>query len=253
MNMKRYVATACLLIATIWSTNIYAQFEGQISMNLYSEDNGNTEVSKLNMFATSTRIMIQGDKSVNFMQGMSSDGLLIRNDMKDFLILTGNKQALQVTKSEIEGLVEMMASWSGESANENPTAPVTKYEFSDRTDTILGLETAELIVRDKDNPGKHLSVWLTPDVDINWGMLGERWKNMPEDIDRELNGVVQDIVFKSKNFPLKIEAVDGEDRTTIMEVTNVNRSSVAKAMVEVPTGTTLMSFKDFMFQKMMEY
>ncbi|MDZ7756180.1 hypothetical protein [Rhodohalobacter sp.] len=251
--MKRYLATACVLVAMIWSTNIYAQFEGQISMNLYSEDNGNTKVNKLNMFATSTRIMIQGDENVNFMQGMSTDGLLIRNDMKDFVILTGSNQALQVTKSEIEGLVEMMASWSGESENETPTAPEVKHEFSDRTEIMLGLETAEMIIRDKDNPEKHVSVWLTPDVDINWGMLGEGWKNMPEVSDRELNGVVQDIVFQGKNFPLKIEAVDGEERTTIMEVTDVNRSSVAKAMVEIPSGTTLMSFKDFMFQKMMEY
>lgn len=251
MNMKRRIGTAFLLIATLWSTSAFAQFEGQITMNIYSEDKGNTEVNKMNLYATSDRIMIQGDENVDFMQGMSSDGLLIRNDMKDFVILTGEDEALQVTKAEIEGLVEMLASWSGDDT-ENPTGRDVNHEFSDRTQTIMGMETAEMIVRDAENPDKHLSIWLTPDVDINWGMLGEPWKNMPGDIEQELNGVVQDIIFKGKNFPLKIEAVENDERFTVMEVTNVNRSNIAKAMVEVPSGTTLMSFKDFMFKMMME-
>lgn len=250
--MKRLLGTAFLLIASFWGSVAYAQFEGQISMNLYSEENGNTEVNKLNLYATSTRIMIQGDEDVSFMEGMSSDGFLIRNDMKDFVILTGEKQALQVTKAEIEGLVDMLSSWSGEEESDTPSTPEVDYEFSDRTQKLLGLETAELIVKDGENPNKHLSIWLTPDVDINWGMLGERWNNMPEDIDRELNGVVQDIIFKGKNFPLMIEAVEEGERTVLMEVTDVNRSSIAKAMVEVPSGTTLMSFKDFMFNMMMQ-
>jgi hypothetical protein len=254
MKMKQITISFCLLVSLIFSTNTHAQFEGQISMNLYGEENGSVTVSKLNLYATSDRIMFKGEDNVEFMKGMNSDGLLIRNDMKDFVILTGQSQALQVTKAEIEGLVEMLSSWAEESTEYDATSPPKpNWEFSDRTKTILGLETAEMIIKDEENPNKHLAIWMTPNVDINWGMLSERWKNLPKDIEREFNGVAQDIVFQGKNFPLMIEAVEGEDRTVVMEVTNVNRSNVAKAMVEIPSGTTLMSFKDFMFQKMMEY
>lgn len=243
---------------SVWfSPNAMAQFEGQISMNIYSYEDNNPvpEVSELNLFATSTRIMIKGESSVDLMEQMEADGLLIRNDMKDFIVMTGENKALQVTKLEIEGLVNMFSGWGSDSEKSNGSAKdeiKTEYSFSDRTETILGYEVAEMIVRQKDKPNKHLSIWLTPEIKINWGMLGERWKNMPKEIDQELNGMSQQIIFKDRNFPLKIESVDNGERVVIMEAQNVNESSIAKAMVEVPSGVVLMSFRDFVFQKMME-
>jgi len=253
MNKGRLFLITLILSMSAFSTAVYAQFEGQISMNLYSEEDGKTEVSELNLYATANRIMIKGEDDFSLMDKMSTDGVLIRNDMKDFVIMTGNNQALQVTKVEIEGLVDMMASWSGDSSKGGSSdKSKTKYSFSDRTKEINGFEAAEMIIQDAENPDKHLSIWLTPDIDINWGMLAEKWNKMPAEIDAEINGMTQEVIFKGKNFPMMIEAVDGDERTTIMDVNNVNRSSVAKAMVEVPSGVTLMSFKDFVFQMMMQ-
>lgn len=254
MSSKRYLSKALLFVFLylFLSVNALAQFEGQITMDVYSENDGQIEVSQINLFATSERIMLKGEEDFSVMDQMSTDGLLIRNDMKDFVVMTGNNQALQVTKVEIEGLVDMLSSWGGSSSSKNMDSPETEYSFSDRTQNILGYETAEMIVTDAENPDKHLSIWLAPEIDINWGMLAERWNNMPESIDSEINGVAQEVVFKGKNFPLLIEAVEGNQRTTIMKVNNVNRSAVAKAMVEIPSGTTLMSFKDYVFKMMME-
>lgn len=253
MNKGRLFISTLILFTAVFSTAVQAQFEGQISMNLYSEENGQAEVSELNLYATADRIMIKGEEDFDIMDQISTDGILIRNDRKDFVIMTGKDKALQVTKVDIEGLVEMMSSWSGNSSKgSNSKTPKTKYSFSDQTQTLLGYEVAEMVVEDAENPNKHLSIWLTNDLDINWGMLAEKWNNMPAEIDAEVNGMTQEIIFKGKNFPLKIEAVDNGTRTTIMDVTNVNRSSVAKAMVEVPSGVTLMSFKDFVFQMMMQ-
>jgi hypothetical protein len=252
MIKERLFISVLALFMAMFSTTLYAQFEGQISMNVYSEDDGEIEVNELNLYATADRIMIKGEENFDVMDKMSTDGLLIRNDLKDFVIMTGKNQALQVTKVEIEGLVEMLASWSGESEKSSSTSSKTDYSFSDRTQTILGYETAEMIVQDTENPEKHLSIWLAPDIDIDWGMMAERWNNMPESVDAEINGVTQDVIFKGKNFPLLIEAVDGNERTKLMEVSKVNKSSVAKAMVEIPSGITLMSFKDYVFKMMME-
>lgn len=252
MIKERLFISVLALFIAMFSTTLHAQFEGQISMNVYSEDDGEIEVNELNLYATADRIMIKGEENFDVMDKMSTDGLLIRNDLKDFVIMTGKNQALQVTKVEIEGLVEMLASWSGESEKSSSTSSKTDYSFSDRTQTILGYETAEMIVQDTENPEKHLSIWLAPDIDIDWGMMAERWNNMPESVDAEINGVTQDVIFKGKNFPLLIEAVDGNERTKLMEVSKVNKSSVAKAMVEIPSGVTLMSFKDYVFKMMME-
>lgn len=259
MKKLRVTILFSLLILLAFSINAFAQFEGQITMKVYDhdKDNDEVEVSEFNLFATPTRIMIKGEENYEIMDNMNTDGFLIRNDMKDFVIMTGDNKALQVTKVEIEGLVEMFASWGTKEAK-NPNAKAdkntlkTKYEFSDRTRKINGFDTAELIITDIENPNQHLSVWLTPEIDINWGMLAEKWNNMPEDFEEEINGMTQELIFKGKNFPIQIDAVEGDERLTIMEATNVNRSSVAKAMVEVPSGTVLMSFKDFMFQMMMQ-
>ncbi|MDR9418843.1 hypothetical protein [Gracilimonas sp.] len=252
--MKRVSVLTLLFFVTLFcSSNAYAQFEGQIMMNLYSNDNGKQEVSTLNLFATADRIMLKGEDNYNFMDQVSTDGLLIRNDIKDFIIMTGNDQALQVTKKEIEGLVEMFSSWGGSSSSSGTNGtPDNRYRFSDETREILGHQAAEMIIENDEDPNKYLSVWLTPEIDINWGMLAEKWNNMPADIDKELNGMSQEIIFKRKNFPLLIEAVDGNKRVKIMETQNVNRSNVAKAMVEIPSGVTLMSFKDYVFKMMME-
>lgn len=254
MLSKRDSLKGLLLAFTLFfmSGTAFAQFEGQITMDVYSDDNGELEVSQINLFATSDRIMLKGEENFSVMDQMSTDGLLIRNDMKDFVVMTGENQALQVTKVEIEGLVEMLSSWGGSSSAKDQDKSKTEYSFSDRTQNILGYETTEMIVTDAENPNKHLSIWLAPEIDINWGMLAERWNNMPESIDSEINGVAQDVVFKGENFPLLIEAVEGNERTVIMKVNNVNRSSVAKAMVEIPAGVSLMSFKDYVFRMMME-
>jgi len=188
---------------------------------------------------------------MELMGGISSGGLLIRNDMKDFVIMTESDKALQATKAGIESMVEMMFSWAGESESDSE-GPEVEYVFTDRQKTINGYETTEMIVKDAENPNKHISVWLTPGIDINWGMLAEPWKGMPKSMDKELNGMSQDVFFKGKNFPMMIESVEGEERTKVMEVRNVNRSSIAKAMVEVPAGVQLISLQEFIFNMMME-
>lgn len=252
MNKIRVTILFSVLTLLLFTTAANAQFEGQITMKVYDHDDGKTETSELNLFATASRIMIKGEENYEIMDNIKTNGFLIRNDKKDFIVMTGENKALQVTKAEIEGMVEMLASWSKPNAKTEENTLKTNYKFSDRTRTINGFETAELIITDEENPNKHLSVWLTPDIDINWGMLAEKWKNMPSDFDDEINGMSQELIFKGKNFPILIESVEGDDRLTVMEATNVNRSSIAKAMVEVPSGTVLMSFKDFMFQMMMQ-
>lgn len=249
--MRRLFAITFALLIALSSTAAYAQFEGQVTINLFSYENGQPEVSELNLYATKDRIMIKGEENLELMGGVSSGGLLIRNDMKDFIIMTENNKALQATKSGIESMVEMMTSWAGDSDSDSD-GPDVNYSFTDRTKNVNGLETIEMIVKDAENPNKHLSVWVTPDIDIDWGMLAEPWRGMPKSMDKELNGMSQEIFFKGKNFPMLVESVEGDERTKVMEVKNVNRSSLAKAMVEVPSGVTLISLQEFIFNMMME-
>lgn len=226
---------------------LQAQFEGHISMNVYSDnDNGKTSVNQLNMYVTADRIFLKGEDEMNFGDSFNSGGMLIRNDKKDFVVLMENNDALQVTKSEVEGLFKMFLSWGSESSNSNNEE--MNFEYTDRERSINGYKTYELVISGNENDTK-MSVWLTPNIDINWGMLAEPWKNLPAEANRAVNQS-RDAVFTGKNFPMLIEVTGDKGTETVMEVTDINKSSVAKAMVQIPAGMNMISVTELMFKMM---
>ncbi|WP_018127019.1 DUF4412 domain-containing protein [Balneola vulgaris] len=251
MKSRLVFSFSLLLFSIFVSTSAIAQFQGQITMNIYSEDNGVPNTSELNMFVTAQRIFVKGENEVSLTEGVNSGGILIRNDMKDFIILMDDNDALQVTKSEIEGLFKMFSSMSGSSSSSNKRDRAG-FEYTGKTKSINGYETSELRIwnKSKDENGEYISVWLTPNVDINWGMLAQTWENLPEDADEAVNQVSQEAIFKSKNFPMLIEVTSDEGTEVIMEVTNIYKTNLAKAMVEIPAGVNLIGVSDLMFKVM---
>ncbi|MEX0719687.1 MAG: hypothetical protein WD059_03395 [Balneolaceae bacterium] len=250
MNTKNIFITALLLLFAVSTSEISAQFQGKIEMKTYGENKGTVEENILNMYITSDRIMVKGEDNFSLADNVNAEGLLIRNDKKDFIMMVGDNQAIQVTKPEIEGMIEMFSSWGGASQTPSESTP-PNYSFSERTRTILGKECAEMVIEDE-NSENHLSVWLTPNIDINWGMLAEPWKNIPQSMEKEINGMSQDLLFQGKNFPLLVESHEGGVTKTLFEVTSMEESNIAKAMVEIPSGITLIGAKEFMFNMMMQ-
>ncbi len=234
-----------------------AQFQGQIKMNIYSNNDGDIEVNEVNMYVTADRIFFKGEDKVSFADGMESGGVLIRNDKKDFIMLMSDTEALQITKAEIEGLFDMASMMGGgKTAVKIDGEKVDPgYRYSDRTRTINGFKAAEMIVEDNSSKksGNYLSVWLTPNIDINWGMLSESWNNLPEEVESAVNGMSRETVFNGKNFPVLIEYYDSKKDQTIkiMEVSSITKSNVAKAMVQIPAGVNLVGISELMWKMMM--
>ena len=229
------------------SSNAFAQFEGQVTMKIYSENNGVPETSEMNLYATANRIILKGDQVVSFTDDFDASGLLIRNDKKDFVVLMGENKALQFTKEELEGFFQM-AGMMGEK-NGNPEMDSdTDFRYTNRTRTISGYECTELLIENEEN-NNSVSIWLTSGIDINWGMLAEPWKNVPENMRESSSRLTQE--FKSKNFPMLVEVNEKGGTETVFEVTNVNTSSIAKAMVEIPSGVNLIGLQELIFSMMM--
>lgn len=249
MKVRNLLTALFALCFLIIGNEAQAQFEGHIIMSLYGEDGGVKEVNTLNMYVTSDRIFLKGDEDVNLGESFNTGGMLIRNDKKDFVVLMENNDALQVTKSEIEGLFNMFTSWGGESSKGNAQKDQMNYEYTDKTRTINGYKTYELIVSSSDNDSK-MSVWLTPNIDINWGMLAEPWKNLPGEADKAINSISRDAIFSGKNFPMLIEVTDKKGTEKLMEVNSITKSSIAKAMVQIPAGVNLIGVSELMFKMM---
>ncbi|MDZ7683142.1 MAG: DUF4412 domain-containing protein [Fodinibius sp.] len=123
------------------------------------------------------------------------------------------------------------------------------YERTDDAATIKGYSCEKFIFYDKDNENSHTEVWMTKDLQVNWGMLAESWSGNAEAI---ISSLPTDLVFKEKYFPLKIEVFQNDKLTSRLEATDVNESSVARAMVQVPSGVEVLNFQDYLFQKMSE-
>lgn len=225
-----------------------AQFEGQISMNVYSYDNGvQGDAEVLNLYTTQERILIKGEDVINISDGMmEASGILIRSDMRDFVIMMGEKEALRFTKEELEGMFSMISMMSG---GEPEEYGVQNYEYTNEMRKHQGLNTTELRVYDEENNNGYLSIWLTNDLDIDWGMLGESWSNVPGSMSSPVNQMTQE--FKSRNFPMLIEVTDKGKTETLFEVTKVKKSRIAKDMVEMPAGLELISLQEMIMKAMM--
>ena len=96
---------------------IKAQFEGQIRMNFYSYSNGGAQLepNEMNVYITDQRILLKSTDEIDIYNGtMKASGLLIRSDAKDFVIMSGNKEALQFTKQELESMFSMITMLIGD-------------------------------------------------------------------------------------------------------------------------------------------
>ncbi|MBO6525324.1 MAG: DUF4412 domain-containing protein [Balneolaceae bacterium] len=245
MKIKKILFGFAMLGLMGISTNVFAQFEGQVTMKLYSENNGIPQTSEMNLYATANRIILKGDQAVSFSDDFDASGLLIRNDKKDFVVLMGENKGLQFTKEELEGFFQMAGMMSDDNPEVNSD---TDFRYTNKTRTINGYECTELLI-ENDEDKNSVSIWLTSGIDINWGMLAEPWKNVPESMRNSSSRLTQE--FKSKNFPMLIEVHEKGNTETVFEVTNVNKSSVAKAMVEIPSGVNLIGLQELIFSMMM--
>lgn len=245
MLFRKILSLLFLCITIGISTPVSAQFEGQISMDIFSTNNGKTETNTLNLFSTPNRIFIQGEDDVNLANTFNSGGLLIRNDKKDFIVMMENNDALQVTKAEIEGLFKMLFSW--ESEPNTTEKDRINFNYTGKEKKINGYATTELQIFDNDDKSV-VSVWLTPEVDINWGMMAEPWQNLSGDVDRAVNGLTRQAIFQGKNFPMLVEITKKGKTETVMKVNSIKKSPIAKAMVEVPTGVNIIGVFEFMMK-----
>lgn len=249
MKISTKAFTSLFLMMIIYSMQAYAQFEGQISMNLYEQENGKiTDTNELNLFATSDRILIKGEDKINISDGlMEASGFLVRGDMQDFVVMMGDDEALRFTKEELEGVFNMFSMFD-DGEHDLDMESDNEYKYTNEVRTIQGLKATELQVWGDDGDG-YLSIWLTNELNINWNILTQPWGNVPKGFKKPLDQMTQE--FKSSNFPLLIEVHEKNKDYTLFEVTKVKKSRIAKDMVEVPSNVELVSLQTLLMKAMM--
>ena len=239
----------CLLLFMLFSLPAHAQFEGKIAFSSYdvASDGSQTQNDQFSMYLTKDRILLEGSNQYKFAGGIQTEGVLVRLDFQDFVLLTGDTSVLKISKKDIDAMMNMFGG-SSSAARQKAAEHQVDYEKTGETREIKGYQCEKYIFTDDENPNETAEVWMTDQLNINWGMLAEPWGN--SDLNMMGDEFSLDLIFKDGLFPLRIEGYESGNLRSVAEVTEISKTDVAKAMVQVPQGVKVLSFQDYLFNKM---
>lgn len=225
----------------------YAQFEGQIQIDSYEIESGEKQKDddSFTMYITKDRILLQGDQGYKVGGQLETEGILVRHKEKDFVFLTGEKQAMQITKAGITSFMNMFGDDArGEVQNAESNLTIKRTGESQQ---VNGYSSEKFIITNTEKPEERSEVWMTKGVDINWGILAESWDSNMKGFsggDFPLN-----LIFDEGYFPVKWEQFKNDTQISGADV-EVTSTDVARSKVELPSDVKIVSLQDYLFQQM---
>lgn len=242
--MKRLQILLFLCFA-ITVSPAYSQFEGEITFNLEQFGPTQPETTQFKLTAFKDRVYVASQADINVLTGLKSDGLLVRNDMQDFVFNTGENQALKVTKADLDGLMNMIERFSGAakpSANGQSDWGNRIIE-TNNSKQHLGYEVVEIRLLG-DTIDQYASIWLTQDIKVFWGIMTNVWNRagnrfMDPDFPIEL-------VMNSNSFPLLVEVFDNDRLMAKFESVNIETENFDRSVVELSDKKRLVSITEVM-------
>lgn len=243
--MKTTITSILLLLAVLVAKPVSAQFEGQMKYRILNVDSGVTEQTDLNMVFTSERIFIGSSSSLNVMSGLSTNGILVRNDEQDFVFNTAEDEAFKIAKYDIDRLVELMNRVSGKGENDQKQGFDwdNSVEETGRTQQLHGYTVNEFVLKE-DSKDRYVSVWLTDEIHVHWGLLNDAWhttgkKQLDQDLPIEL-------IMNPNSFPLLIEGFNGDQRVFKAEALSVNTRDFDRSLTQLSPNVNLLGLSDLM-------
>lgn len=242
--MKR-LSFLLLFVLILAVSPAYSQFEGEIQFNLEQYHANGTDKSEFTLTTLNDRIFIHSQKDVNVMSGLKSDGLLVRNDLQDFIFNTGENQAMQVTKADLDGLMSMIERFSGASDSNNDKEFDWKNRIveTENTKQHLGYEVQEVRLMGENN-NQYVSIWLTQDIKILWGLMTNVWNRAGNRFfDSEMP---IELIMNSNSFPLLVEVFDKGEPVAKFESVSVKTDDFDRSVVELSDQKRLVGLTEMM-------
>jgi hypothetical protein len=242
--MKRLLFALSFLVFSGLFQQSYAQFEGEINFLIYNPQELG-EMSNLDMTFTKGRIFIGSDSSMDVMSGVSTNGILVRNDTQDFVFMTGDNEALKIAKDDIDALMNLINRVQGKSVNEEKPSFNwdEKVVETGNRQNIHGYSVNEFILK-RDGEDEYVSVWLTDRIKVDWGLLEDAWrttgsKQVGEEVPIEL-------VMNRNSFPLLVEVYKKNEVVFRAESVRVNNQNFDRSKTELSSKVKLLGFTDLM-------
>lgn len=243
----KQLTTAFLILFCIlcWADVTSAQFEGEVAYDVYNPGSVAGEKANVLLAFSKDRIFVDSNISMNVMAGLRARGVLVRNELKDFVIITSDNEGLKVAKSELDNLVSMMNRVQGkaEVKHKEPFPWDERVRETGRTREMHGYSSHEFILTgDKEN--EYVSVWLTDNIKVDWGLLLEAWYSTGA-MQFE-NEIPIEMIMNSNSFPLLIEVIRDNNVVYRAESISVTSPLSSADATRLPADIKLIGLTDLM-------
>ena len=199
----------------------------------------------MDMVFTKNRIFVDSNVSMNVMAGLQAQGVLVRHDLQDFVVITNQQEALTVAKSDLENLIILINRMKGReqvSANEPFPWEERLVQTGEQMD-ILGYNSHQFILKGN-KEGEYASVWLTEEIIVDWGLLSDAWYAIgAKQVDQE---VPIEIVMNNQSFPLLIEAYENDQLVFKAESVSINETSFDRSKTRLSPDLKVIGLTDLM-------
>lgn len=203
------------------------------------------ESTQFKLTAYSDRIYIASEVDVDVITGLKSDGLLVRNDLQDFVFNTGRNEALKVTKADLDGLMNMIERFTGASQSQGSQQIDwgNRIVETENTKQHLGYEVQEIRLLG-DSVDDYVSIWVTQDIKVMWGIMTNVW-NMASNRFLDDDFPIE-LVMNSNSFPLLVDVYANGLLTARVESISVDTDNFDRSVLELSDQKRLVSLTEVM-------
>lgn len=234
-----------IFILSLCSNIAFAQFEGEIKFRVFNPDQQSKETIQMDMTFTKDRIFVDSNASVNVMAGLQAQGILVRHDLQDFVVITNQQEALKVAKSDLENLIVMINRMKGREAT-NVSQPFPWGERLVETGEereILGYHAQQFILKGS-SEGEYATVWLTDEIIVDWGLLSDAWYAIgSKQIGKE---IPIEIVMNNQSFPLLIEGYEDDQLVFKAESVSIDKDTFNRSKTRLSSDLKVIGLTDLM-------
>jgi len=249
-NMKYHLVAvfSCLFLLT--PVLAQAQFEGTITYTRTHFDEKTRQekkIGEMELLITPQRILLKGLDNVINMKLMGTEAtksILVRQDKQDFVMMTNNASALKVSKQDLQNMSSFMSNFGGSQKNDNSL----QIRPTDVTDTINGHTVKKYVLSSTENPLSHIDLWFTEDLNVDWGMLSEKW--LSDSGSMFVPSFIFDNVFKEKSIPLLIQHYQNDQIISEIESIRIKEGSISDQQTAMPKGLNIIGLQQYMMMKM---
>lgn len=182
----------------------------------------------------------------------SEGAFLLRNDLRDVVLFTGESEAIRVSQSELAALLELVKTYLLTGSSTQQANPGTGSDHvwirTDEKKRIRGLQAVKWRGRNDDR-GEVIDLWLSESYTFDWTFFSGQWRAITSLIDAE--GFNVGFFFENGSVPLQADVYQSRALIYRVSAIQVDQEDLSAERLDVPAGVKLLSLSDLMMKMLM--